>query len=149
MQAFEGERIFPVPPEQLWPKLRDAAYLARCIPGGTPHDGATRDCAVCTVHPGFSFMRGSLDVTITVVDSQEPTSVKYLQKSKGIGSESDVETALTLEACPEGTKIRWRSEVKSLGGLLKMLPSGLIRGAAQKVIEDGWQGVADKLKAGD
>jgi carbon monoxide dehydrogenase subunit G len=41
--------------------------------------------------------------------------------------------------------VQWRSEVKSLGGLLKMVPSGLIRGAAQKVIEDGWAGVAQKL----
>ncbi len=32
-----------------------------------------------------------------------------------------------------------------LGGLLKMVPSGLIRGAAQKVIEDVWDGIAKKL----
>jgi hypothetical protein len=42
----------------------------------------------------------------------------------------------------------WRAEVKSLGGLLKMVPSGLIRGAAQKVIEDVWNGVADQVKMG-
>src|SRR6516162_5775335 len=35
MQPFEGERIFLLPPERLWPKLRDAAFLARCIPDGT------------------------------------------------------------------------------------------------------------------
>ena len=148
MQPFEGERIFPLPPEQLWPKLRDAAFLAGCIPDGTPHDGATRDVAVCTVHPGFSFMRGSMDVTIEVIAGQEPTSIKYVQCSKGIGSSSEVETALTLTPHEQGTKIQWRSEVKNLGGLLKMMPAGLIRGGAQKVIEDGWQGVADKLKAG-
>jgi carbon monoxide dehydrogenase subunit G len=145
MQPFEGERIFALPPEQLWPKLRDAAFLARCIPEGTPHDGATRDRAVCTVQPGFSFMRGNLDVTIEVLSGVEPTSLKYSQQSKGIGSTSEVETALTLTPCELGTKIQWRSEVKSLGGLLKMMPSGLIRGAAQKVIEDGWKGVAEKL----
>jgi carbon monoxide dehydrogenase subunit G len=90
-------------------------------------------------------MRGSLDVTIEIIAGQEPTSITYNQKSKGIGSTSEVETVLALSACPEGTKIRWRSEVKSMGGLLKALPSGLIRGAAQKVIEDGWAGVAAKL----
>jgi carbon monoxide dehydrogenase subunit G len=148
MQPFEGERIFAIAPEQLWPKLRDAAFLARCIREGTPHDGATRDRAVVTVHPGFSFMRGSLDVTIDVVAGVEPTFVQYSQKSKGIGSSSEVETALTLSACEQGTKLQWRSEVKNLGGLLKMMPAGLIRGAAQKVIEDGWQGVAEKLQAG-
>lgn len=145
MQPFQGERIFALPPEQLWPKLRDAAFLATCIPEGTPHDNATRDRARCTVHPGFSFMRGRLDVTIEVIDGTEPTTVKYLQKSEGIGSSSEVETALTLMPHAGGTKVLWRSEIKSLGGLLKMVPGGLIRGAANKVIEDGWNGVAQKL----
>jgi carbon monoxide dehydrogenase subunit G len=44
-----------------------------------------------------------------------------------------------------GAKVQWHCEVKKLGGLLKMVPSGLIRGAAQKVIEDGWKGVAEKI----
>ena len=145
MQPFEGERIFSLPPDQLWPKLRDAAFLAQCIPDATPHEGGTRDKATATVHPGFSFMRGSLDVTIEVLGGQEPTSIHYLQKSKGIGSSSEVETMLTLTPSEQGTKVHWRSEVKSLGGLMKMVPSGLIRGAAQKVIEDGWKGVAEKL----
>jgi carbon monoxide dehydrogenase subunit G len=145
MQPFEGEQAFSLPPDKLWPKLRDAAFLARCIPDGTPHDGATRDHAVCTVHPGFSFMRGSLDVTIDVLGGNEPTDVRLTQKSKGIGSSSEVETTLTLTPQESGTLVHWRAEVKSLGGLLKMVPTGLIRGAANKVIEDGWKGVAAKI----
>ncbi len=144
---FEGERIFPLPPAQLWPKLRDAAFLATCMPDGSPHDGATRDRAGCTVRPGFTFMRGSLDVTIEVLGGDEPTTLRYSQLSKGIGSSSQVETSLTLTAYETGTKVVWRSEIKNLGGLLKMVPAGLIRGAAQRVIEDGWTGVAEKLAA--
>jgi len=146
MQPFEGERIFALPPEQLWPKLGDAAFLVTCIPDGTPHDGGTRDRAVCTVHPGFSFMRGSIDVTITILAGDEPTSLKYSQKSKGIGTTSEVETSLTLSPHESGTKVLWRAEVTSLGGLLKMVPTGLIRGAAQKVIDDVWNGVVEKIK---
>jgi carbon monoxide dehydrogenase subunit G len=146
MLHFEGERSFPQAPEQLWPKMRDAAFLAQCIPDGTPHEGATRDRAVCTVHPGFSFMRGSLDVTIQVLDSQEPGHVKFSQKSTGIGSSSEVETSVTLTPHEQGTKIHWSADVKNLGGLLKMVPSGLVRGAANKVIEDVWNGVAQKLQ---
>jgi carbon monoxide dehydrogenase subunit G len=145
MQPFEGERLFALPPEQLWPKLRDATFLARCIPDATPHDGGTRDKATATVTPGFSFMRGSLDVTIEIIGGEEPTSIAYSQKSKGIGSSSEVQTALTLTPHEQGTMVRWRSEVKSMGGLLKLAPTGLIRAAAQKVIEDGWKGVAEKL----
>jgi carbon monoxide dehydrogenase subunit G len=79
------------------------------------------------------------------VGGQEPASLKFSQKSKGIGSSSEVETALDLSPCEQGTKVAWRAEVKSLGGLLKMVPSGLIRGAAQKVIEDVWNGVAQQF----
>ncbi len=142
---FEGERVFALPPAELWDKLRDAAFLARCVPEGSPHDGATRDRAGCTVHPSFTFMRGSLDVTIVVLGGEEPTSLRYSQKSKGIGSSSEVETTLTLSPHEAGTKVLWRSQVKVLGGLLKLVPAGLIRGAAQRVIEDGWTGVAEKL----
>lgn len=146
MQPFEGERILPLPPAQLWPKMRDAAFLAACIPDGTPHEGGTRDRAVCSVHPGFSFMRGSLDVTLEILGGEEPTTMRYAQKSKGIGSSSEVETAVTLTPWEGGTKLHWKAEVKSLGGLLKMVPGGLIRGAANKVIEDVWTGLAEKLK---
>jgi hypothetical protein len=38
--------------------------------------------------------------------------------------------------------------VKSLGGLLKMIPTGLVRGAAEKVINDAWNRVTEKLAGG-
>ena len=145
MQSFDGERQFTLPPDQLWPKLRDAAFLITCIPDGSPHEGATRDRGVCTVHPGFSFMRGSIDVTIEILDGVEAKSLRYSQKSKGIGSSSEVETAVTLSPHDGGTKVNWRAEVKSMGGLLKMVPGGLIRGAANKVIEDVWKCLAERL----
>jgi carbon monoxide dehydrogenase subunit G len=145
MQSFAGERIFPLPPEQLWPKLRDAAFLVSCIPDGTPQPGATRDKGVCTVRPGFSFASGSLDITIEVIDGQEPTSLRFTQKSKGVGTTSEVETSLTIAPHEQGSKVVWNADIKSLGGLLKMVPAGLIRGAANKVIEDVWTGVAAKV----
>ena len=145
MQSFEGERQFTLPPDQLWPKLRDAEFLITCIPDASPHDGATRDRGVATVHPGFSFMRGSIDVTIEILGGAEPTLLRYSQKSKGIGSSSEVETAVTLTPHEGGTKVNWHADVKSMGGLLKMVPSGLIRGAANKVIEDVWACLCEKL----
>ena len=145
MQPFEGERVFAASPADLWPKMRDAAFLAECIPDGTPHAGGTRDRAVCTVHPGFSLMKGSLDVTIEILGGEEPTTLRYAQLSKGIGSSSEVETNVTLTPFEGVTRIHWRAEIKKLGGLLKMAPAGLIRGAANRVIEDVWTGLAKKV----
>jgi len=148
MQAFQGERTFSLTPEQLWPKLRDAAFLVTCIPDGTPHDGVTRDKAVCSVRPGFSFASGTLDITIEAVGGSEPTTLQFKLISKGIGSSSEVVSSLTISKKDAGSKVDWTAEVTKLGGLLKMVPAGLIRGAANKVIEDVWSGVAAKVAAG-
>ena len=56
-----------------------------------------------------------------------------------------VESTLRLSADGPNTKVGWTAEVTQLGGLLKMVPYGLIRGAAHKVIEDVWDGIAEKL----
>jgi carbon monoxide dehydrogenase subunit G len=143
---FEGDRTFAMPPDRLWPRLRDAAFLVHCIPDATVQGQAERDRAQCTVRPGFSFVRGVLEVTLQIVDAHEPTSVKFKLLSKGVGSSSDVECELALAAHDAGSQVHWIAEVKQLGGLLKMAPSGLVRGAAQKVIEDVWTGIAARLR---
>ena len=145
MQRFEGERTFAMPAAELWPKLSDAAFLARCVPDATPKGEPERDRAQYTVRPGFSFARGTLDVTMEILERREPDTVRFRLTSKGIGSSSVVESALTLVPQDAGTKVNWNAEVTQLGGLLKMVPAGLIRGAAQKVIDDVWDGIAKQL----
>jgi len=145
MMRFEGERVFSGPPSQVWAKLRDASFLVGCIPDADIEGTAERDRAVCSVRPGFAFARGTIEVTISLVDAAEPASARFKVLSKGIGSSTEVEATLSFTAQEPGTKVRWAAEVKNLGGLLKAVPSGLIRGAAQKVIDDVWNSVAAKL----
>jgi carbon monoxide dehydrogenase subunit G len=145
MLHFEGERSFELPVETLWAKLRDAAFLAESIPDASVEGTPTRDRATCTVQPGVSFVRGTLDVTLEVVEAQEPTLVRYRITSKGVGSGAVVTAALRLSAQGERSQANWAVDVESLTGLLKMVPSGLIRGAAQKVIEDVWNAVTARL----
>jgi carbon monoxide dehydrogenase subunit G len=144
MLHFEGDREFPLAPAELWPKLRDARFLVTCISNATVEGEPERDKAVCTVRPGFAFVRGTLRTTIEVLDAKEPTDLRFRLSSKGIGTSSEVETALTIAAAGPGSRVRWTADVKRLGGLLKAMPAGLIRGAAQKTIEDVWQEVAKK-----
>jgi carbon monoxide dehydrogenase subunit G len=145
MLRFEGDREFPLPPAEVFAKLRDARFLVRCIPDSTPRGEPTLDKAQCQVRPGFAFVRGTLDVTLEVVEAVDPTKLRIMLFSKGIGTSSDVEAIANFAAKDSGTALHWTAEVKRLGGLLKAVPSGLIRGAAQKVIEDLWTGVAAKL----
>src|SRR5438552_2769793 len=130
MLTFAGDRTFAMTIDELWPKLSDAAFLAGCVPDATPRGEPQHDRAEFAVRPGFSFARGSLDVTMQVLQRQEPESARFRLTSKRIGTSSVVESSLQLAADGTGTKVSWTAEVKELGGLLKMVPAGLIRGAA-------------------
>ena len=147
MVRFEGEKDFSQPPAELWAKLTDARFLVQCIPDVESVSEQESDRATLVLRPGFAFVRGTLDLTLHVVDAVAPSSARYVVASKGIGSTADVEATIALTPQGTGTHVRWTAEVKTLGGLLKMVPAGLIRGAAQKVVNDAWAAVEAKLSA--
>jgi carbon monoxide dehydrogenase subunit G len=147
MVRFEGEKDFTQPPAELWAKLTDARFLVQCIPDVESVAEQGSDRATLVLRPGFAFVRGALDVTLRVVDAVAPSSARYVVASKGIGSTADVEATIALAPQATGTHVRWTAEVKTLGGLLKMVPAGLIRGAAQKVVYDAWAAVETKLNS--
>jgi carbon monoxide dehydrogenase subunit G len=142
---FEGEKQFPLPPAAVFAKLSDARFLVDCIPGRESIDQADQHRAVCTQRPGFAFMRGTIHLTIEILEAVPEKPIRYALQGKGIGSTSDVETLVTLTPRDSTTQVHWNAEVKSLGGLLKAVPSGLIQGAAQKVIADVWQEIEKRL----
>ena len=146
MTRFEGDRDFPQPPADLFAKLTDASFLATCLPDVEKVSEQEADRAVLTLRPGLSFARGTLEVTLQVVEKTPPTAARMLLTSKGVGSSSKVEASLALAPHDAGTRVHWVAEVKELGGLLKMVPQGLIRGAADKVLNDAWAAVEEKLR---
>src|SRR5262245_51922210 len=90
MLRFEGSKEFPQhAPESAWSKLSDAGFLAECIPD--VHQVKEREPArtVFTLRPGFAFIRGTLEVTLQVVEATSPSSVRLTVHGKGIGSSSD------------------------------------------------------------
>jgi carbon monoxide dehydrogenase subunit G len=142
---FEGERRLALPVGEVWPKLRDARFLVTCIPDATIAGEPTVDRAECVVKPNLTFVRGNLDVVVEMLEATEPRGLTVGILSKGIGSSSDVRAWLEFASEGEGTHIRWQADVLQLGGLLKMVPAGLIRGAANKAIDDLWNGIERRL----
>jgi carbon monoxide dehydrogenase subunit G len=148
MVRFEGDRDFPLAPADVFAKLTDARFLVECIPDVESVREVDAGRASLVLRPGFSFVRGTLEVTLEVADAAAPTAARVLMSSKGIGTSADVEAAFTLAPEGAGTRVHWTAEVKALGGLLKMVPAGLIRGAAEKVVGDVWDAVGKRLAAG-
>jgi 2-furoyl-CoA dehydrogenase large subunit len=147
MQRFEGDKDYALPPETLFDKLTDPAFLVQCLPDVTEVKSVSADEAHLTLRPGFAFVRGTLEMTLRVLERTPSSAARLLMESKGIGSSSVVEATLTLAPQGSGTRVHWVGEIQSLGGLLKLVPSGLVRGAAQKVIGDVWNAVEAKLRS--
>ena len=135
---LSGEEHFSQAQSEIWARLTDAEFLAKCLP---EVESVQRDAAglvVCRVRPGVSFLRGTVQVTLDIFDQQMPDSVRIRVHSKGIGSLAIVETAVELSAADTGTQLTWKAEIKELGGLLKPVSRGLITATSQKVIAAGW-----------
>jgi carbon monoxide dehydrogenase subunit G len=147
MLHFEGDRDFPQAPATVHAALSDARFLVACVPGVEKLERAEPGEAVCVLRPGFSFIRGTLVVTLRVVESAAASAVRIVGHGKGIGSSNDVEVAVTLAPHDAGCRVHWGADVTNLSGLVKAIPEGLLRAAAQKVIGEVWTKVDAKLAA--
>jgi carbon monoxide dehydrogenase subunit G len=147
MLHFEGDKEFQLPAASLWGKLSDARFLVQCIPDVQSVSQAGPDAAAFTIRPGFSFVRGTLDVNLRVTEAIEQKSLRLHVASRGIGSTSALEAGFTLLPQSEHTEVHWTVDVTALGGLLKAVPQGLIKASAQKVIADVWASVEKNLAA--
>lgn len=138
-----GSELFKTSLDNLWNRLRDVEYLVQSIPGMEDLKNVTDVHAECRLRPGFSFVRGVLQVEIDQLAADEPTTLVYQFRSKGIGSSSTVTAHLALEPKDNEIEVQWKGVIGDLGGLLKAVPKGLIQGAAQSVIND----LLEKLKS--
>ena len=146
MLHFEGEQDFALVPADVWSRLSDARFLVECVPGIEKVLKAEPGSAAWTLRPGLSFMRGTLHVTLRILEAVPATSLRLGLHSKGIGSTSTVEAALVFQAVGDGTHIDWSADINELGGLLKAVPRGLIQASAQKVIADVWAQIVAHLQ---
>jgi carbon monoxide dehydrogenase subunit G len=136
MLHFDGDKDFSQATAEVWSKLSDARFLVQCIPGLETVIEATPTRAQCILRPGFSFVRGTLEVTLTVIEAVANTLTRVLVHGKGIGSTSVVQVTLELAPRDQGTHAHWTADITELGGLLKAVPQGLIKASAQKVLAD-------------
>jgi carbon monoxide dehydrogenase subunit G len=147
MIHFEGDMSFPLPVAEVAAKLSDAGFLANSLPDAQVTE-ATPDKAAWKTKPKFSFLTGSMHLEAAVLERDADRSVTFRIVSKPMGATSTVDTRLEFkEAEGGGTAVHWTGDVVSVTGLLKMVPKGLMEGAAKKVIEDVWAAVSAKLNA--
>jgi len=145
MLHFEGDKTLPLAPAEAWNRLSDASFLAQCIPDVQSVTHSAKDQLVCKIKPGFSFARGTLDLSLRVADALEGKAVRLVLSTKGIGTSSAAEVGMHLAPHDGDTCVHWTTDVLELGGLLKAVPRGLIRAAAERVIAEAWKSLEARL----
>jgi carbon monoxide dehydrogenase subunit G len=145
MVHFEGEKVFAQGPAVLWSRLTDLPFLLTCLPDLDRVDSVSETEAKFVLRPGLAFVRGTLNAHMTLVEKTADSAATFRLVATGIGSSSTVEATMNLAPQEAGTLLRYAVTVAQLGGLLKMVPSGLVRGAAQKVVGDVLASIAKKL----
>ncbi|MGE3804251.1 MAG: SRPBCC domain-containing protein [Gemmataceae bacterium] len=145
MLEFSGERDFGRPVAEVFAKLGDVNFLSRCIPGAEGVSCPAPDTITGTLRPGFSFMRGTMNLTVRILEATPESTIRYQLAGKGIGSSNTVEVTLNLAPSARGTHAHYQAKVTEMGGLLKAIPQGLVKASAQKVIGDVWNEVDARL----
>jgi carbon monoxide dehydrogenase subunit G len=140
MIRFEGDRQLPLAPADAWLKLRDARFLIQCVQGGTITGAEpTQDQAQCKVRPNLPFVQGIMEVTLRVVEAQEPKVVRVMVSGQGGNATCEVETRLELAEKQAATHVHWSADVRKLGGMLQAAPATQVQAAAQKVVDETWK----------
>jgi len=147
MLQVHGEEKFDQPPDVIWQSLSKPEFLCQCFPGVDRVVRCDDRSAALIVRPGFSFVRGTLEIGFEFTETIPPRSARVLIHITGIGSSAELETRLELAPDDSGTGVTWSAEAIQVGGLLKAVSQGLMQGAAQKVAMDTWAEVRKRLVA--
>ena len=145
MIQFEGSRLISLPITIVSAKLSDAEFLVKSLPDSEV-SVATPDRAAWKLRPKLSFLTGGLDAELTAISREAGKAVAFKIFSKAMGSSSSVITRLIFRENEKGeTIVDWTGVLTEVTGLLKVVPKGLLQGTAQKVIEDVWTAVTERM----
>jgi carbon monoxide dehydrogenase subunit G len=147
LEPFSGEEVFQAPPERVFAALTNPETIAAAIPDKVSHERVDERTLKCVVSPGFAFIRANMKLTITVNEARPNTDVAFNIASQGIGASMQVDCVMRI--APEGaaaSRVGWEARVGKLGGLIAAVSPALIRGAADKVIRDGWAAMRKQIE---
>ena len=144
---FGGEMGFEVAPEKLYALLTDLDAMAATIPDLVSAQKVDESTINCVVRPGFSFLRGTMKLAISVDRSDPPRRALMTTAAQGIGVLMNVLANLEVEPDGNGSRLKWTAKVQELKGLIAAVSPGLITAAANQVIGHTWAEVRKRLEA--
>ncbi|HUY32941.1 MAG TPA: SRPBCC domain-containing protein [Pirellulales bacterium] len=145
LTEFGGEESFSAAPERLFALLTDLGTLAATIPDLVSSERPDERTLKCVVKPGFSFLRGTLKLSITLADSQPSEWAAMRLDAQGIGVAMQIVSQLRISTEGGGSRLTWSARIERMSGLVATISPALVRAAADQTIRHAWKQVRTKL----
>jgi carbon monoxide dehydrogenase subunit G len=142
---FGGEQHFAASQEKLYALLTDLDAMAVTIPDLVSSEKIDDHTMRCVVRPGFSFLRGTMKLTIALSDLEKPTGATMSVAAQGIGVSMSVVSKLRIASEGTGSRLHWSATIAELKGLISAVSPALISAAANQVIAHSWTQVRERL----
>lgn len=143
--VFGGQESFQASPERLFALLTDLDQMQHIIPDLKSSELVDQHTLKCVVRPGFSFLRGTMNLTISIEESQPHERATMQIAARGIGAQMQIVSRLQIAPQQNGSQLDWQAEVTQLKGLVSTVSPALVRAAADQVIRHAWTQVRRHL----
>jgi uncharacterized protein len=145
---YDGSFEVPVSKEKVYDFVMDPAKITTIFPD--VHDLKVIDDSNFTLKAkvGISFIRGMMDVKMTIAERAPPSFARMKAKGNGLSSSVELDNTFTIEDSPSGsgTLVKWAADAK-IAGLMASVGSRLIDAAAQKYVAEIIGSLKEKLSS--
>jgi carbon monoxide dehydrogenase subunit G len=142
---FGGQEQFQATPQALYGLLTNLDSMAATIPDLVSAEKVD-DCTIkCVVRPGFSFLRGTMKLNLSLGEASPPERATMHVDAQGIGVAMKVVSQLSIAPREAGSQLDWTATIVERKGLIAAVSPSLIKAAADQVIRHAWQQVRAKL----
>lgn len=136
--SFSGRETFNAEPAKVYAALTDLEAFKDTIPDVQEARVVDARTLEATVRPGFSFLRGTLRMKMTLDQTTPGRDATMRVNADGVGTGLTIESKVSVAPEGTGSAIDWRADVVELRGLIKAVGPTLIKAAADKVVKDGF-----------
>ena len=125
-----GEKILPLPQEQVWAALNDPDILRQSIPGCESFETLTDNSYKATVATKIGPVQAKFNGTVNITDSDPPNGYTLSgQGSGGAAGSAKGSAVVRLSPVDGGTRLTWDADAQ-ISGKLAQIGSRLVESSA-------------------
>jgi carbon monoxide dehydrogenase subunit G len=131
---YQGSFEVSAPREKVYAFVTDPKKVTTIFPDASDVKVVDENNFSAKVKVGMSFIRGTLDVKMNMVEKKPGRFAKLKARGTGLSSSVDLESSFTLEDGKSGgTVLSWVADAK-ISGMMASVGSRLMDSAAEKYV---------------